>query len=663
MRLQRLLCGLAFAAVGIGFAPALGAAPPTVPAALPYQGLLLDGLGQPRTGSVDLVARIWDSIVGGVLVYKQSFPTVPLSDGVFTVQLGPAGEGSDAPDDPLTTDLATALAGDSGPAAPTRFLEVTVGADGPLARTQILASAYALRASSAAAADTAATATTANDVVSVGGVDAAFVTQVFQHFAFDGGDPPNDDPREGLADLDGDGLANFVDPDNDGDEISDQAELDAGFDLNLVTPRLTSVSPGSGYFDTTTNVTVQGKFFEPGMSVAFGTQTPTPANLTGTSFDVTVGPQLTGPVNVSVTLPNGQSRSLTNAFRFDESIAHTISLLAPGIPIDVRDGTLEVILGGAQQYGAGLHAQQEFPLTSRNDGAIGVAFAPSGAVAGVRCRDLSTSCAVELLVDTDADDALEDETPVVVDSINGSNAKLLSVTLDSDAAGHWAVGYERFEFTAAAAVAHDRNGDGDFADGNERVIVESSLSSFAFPVAAKLAIDSTSRLAFVYPNPNAVSVRVAWDRSGDGDFADVVGANPELSTLASGAITCLGAAFDASDRLAVAYGQSGAMRFARDLNADGDFADPNEVSVIEAVTANGCDVASRPGQALALVYSVSANPPRTSIRIDANEDGDFDDPGESTTLGVASSPLGIALNGLDRLVIGTTGFLRFAPAN
>jgi len=247
------------------FAPALGAAPPAVPASLPYQGLLLDGLGQPRTGSVDLVARVWDAVIGGTLVYKQSFPAVALADGVFTVQLGPTGEGSDAPANPLTTDLATALAGDAGPTGPARFLELTVGTDGALTRTQILASAYALRASSAAAADTAAIATTANDVVSVGGVDSTFITEIFQNFAFDGGNPPNDDPREGLADVDGDGLANFIDADNDADGIVDQNELNAGFDINLVTPALTGVNPTSGYFDTTTNVTVQGSFFEPGL--------------------------------------------------------------------------------------------------------------------------------------------------------------------------------------------------------------------------------------------------------------------------------------------------------------------------------------------------------------------------------------------------------------
>lgn len=228
------------------------AAPPTVPASLPYRGLLLDGLGQPRTGSVDLTVRVFDAVVGGTLVYKQSFPAVSLADGVFSVQLGPNGEASDAPANPLTNDLAIALGGDAGATSPVRFLEVMVGSDGALSRTQILSSAYALRATSAATADTAATALTANDVANVGGVDASFVTQ-----------------------------------------------------------------------------------------------TPPPTNITPTSFNVQVGPQPAGFVNVAVTNANGQAHTATSPFEFLTSLAHTITLAANRTTFDVRPGTLEVILGGS----------------------------------------------------------------------------------------------------------------------------------------------------------------------------------------------------------------------------------------------------------------------------------------------------------------------------
>ena len=342
IRIARLVVALL-----LSIAPVSMAAPPTVPASLPYQGLLLDGLGQPRTGSVDLTVRVFDAVIGGTLVYKQSFPAVSLADGVFSVQLGPSGEAGDAPSNPLTTDLATALGGDAGATSPVRFLEVTVGSDGALSRTQILSSAYALRATSAATADTAATALTANDAANVGGVDAYFVSQVYQHFNFDGG-PPNADPREGLGDTDGDGRANFIDNDNDDDTLTDTTEIEDGSDINLVSPRITSVVPTKLFFTSSATVTVQGTGFMPGLSVVFGTQTPPPTNITPTSFNVQVGPQPAGFGDVSVTNANGQTHAAAGSFEFVNAVSHTISLLANRTTFDVRPGTLEVVLGGNQ---------------------------------------------------------------------------------------------------------------------------------------------------------------------------------------------------------------------------------------------------------------------------------------------------------------------------
>lgn len=140
--------GLSLAALA-ALAPAATAAPPDVPTRVPYQGVLLDDMGEPRTGTVDLALRIWDAPTGGTLVYRQEFPGVALYDGVFTVELGPSGESTDIPNDPLTTDLWLALAGDVGPTGPDRFLEVSVDAGTPLVRTQVLVVPYALHAASA----------------------------------------------------------------------------------------------------------------------------------------------------------------------------------------------------------------------------------------------------------------------------------------------------------------------------------------------------------------------------------------------------------------------------------------------------------------------------------------------------------------------------------
>ncbi len=45
-------------------------------------------------------------------------------------------DATDPPDDPLTTSLSAALAGDLTGTTPARFLELTVGVEAPLGRTQ-----------------------------------------------------------------------------------------------------------------------------------------------------------------------------------------------------------------------------------------------------------------------------------------------------------------------------------------------------------------------------------------------------------------------------------------------------------------------------------------------------------------------------------------------
>jgi hypothetical protein len=647
-------------ALAASLAPAAIAAPPTVPTSLPYQGLLLDGLGAPRTGSVDLTLRVWDGVVGGTLVYKQSFPNVGLVDGVFTVQLGPTGEGTDAPSNPLTTDLATALSGDAGPTAPVRFLEVTVGGDGALARTQILASAYAVRAASAASADAAANAT------NVAGVSGQFVSEFFEHFPADGGEPANYDVREGVGDVDGDGVLNFMDADNDGDSIVDGVELNQGSDMNLVTPIVTTATPPSGLYTQATLVTVNGSNFQPPLAVSFGTQSPAASNVTPTSFQVTVGPQNPGSVAVSVANANGQGSVPVTAFTFAHTLPHTV-LLNPGAnnlqsSLDVRTGTSFVVYSGQKQYGVGQIASglTVNSLSSRGGGGqIATAFDASGRLAGVRCDPSGTNCDLELLVDADNDGQLEDQTATLIETVTGSNAILFSATLDFDPSGRPVVGYQRSDGSIhEAAVAHDRNGDGDFADANERVALSTFVSS-AF--ASGLAVDSAGRVAYVR---GTSGVRVAWDRNGDGDYDDTVGANPEQIALATGFTpSCVGAAFDASDRLVVVNsGGSGNVVLSRDLNADGDFVDIGEATNLG--TATFCDVDARAGQPLSVAFASGSAPTTIQLRIDVNDDGDFADAGESSSF---SAPVGnglrIRLNGTDSLMIGFRDNIGSAPAD
>ena len=289
------------------------ALPPATPERISYQGVLFDDQGQPRTGSVDLTLRIYDGLLAGTLIYAQSFTGVPLTDGVFTVELGPAGDALDGATLPLTTSLRDGLTTDLGVGAE-RFLSVSVGGQGPISRTQILSAPSALQAA------TADTAVTALDTASVGGLSSVFVTQLFEHGNSDGGGPLNNDPAEGLGDTDGDGLANFIDPDNDDDSLSDAFETSQGSDINLVTPIVTGTSPPSALAGEVTTVSVQGSNFEPGLSVVFGSQSPSPTNVTATSFDVVVGPQIPVAVPVQVTLPNGSTGLALDIFEFTGSV-------------------------------------------------------------------------------------------------------------------------------------------------------------------------------------------------------------------------------------------------------------------------------------------------------------------------------------------------------
>lgn len=278
---------LALGAAVATLALAASAARAAVPGQIDFQGLLLDSGGSPVNGANDLDFELFDAPSGGSSLWSESHVAVSVVDGVYDVTLGE------------TTPITPALL--SGGAV---YLEITVAGETLSPRERLVAVPYALSAASAESAG------------NVGGFDQAYVTQMFEHFAFDGADPPNDDPSEGLADPDGDGLANFVDTDNDGDGFSDSQELAQGSDINLVTPRVTGFDPPTADGFETTTVEVQGQNFAPGLSVVFGSETPTPSNVTPTSFDVQVGPQAEGSAAVQVTHPNGEQSAVSTDFAF-----------------------------------------------------------------------------------------------------------------------------------------------------------------------------------------------------------------------------------------------------------------------------------------------------------------------------------------------------------
>jgi hypothetical protein len=290
------------------------------------------------------------------------------------------------------------------------------------------------------------------------------------------------------------------------------------------------------------------------------------------------------------------------------------------------------------------------PLATRGaSGQIAVAYDASNRVSGLRCRDLSPTCVVEVLSDTDADGELEDETGVPIETLNGT-ATLHAAQLERDPTAGWVAAYARRNFSADIIVAHDRNGDGDFADASEFVVVEPAGASFG-ATKSVLAVDAAGRVAYAY-FVAGVGVRLAWDRNGDGEFADTVTGKPELVTLAGAAMNCFDLAFDSAGHLAVAYENAG-QRLYHDTNDDGVFADAGE-ELLLGTTSSACpEVADAGAGRLAVAFG-------TSLWIDLDGDGDFADAGEQTTLG---APLGnsgdLRGNGSDHVIAVGVGNLFF----
>ena len=119
-----------------------------------------------------------------------------VTDGVYDVVLG------------SLTPLTPALFSVSP-----RYLQVTIDGQVLSPRREFLAVPFALSADSA------------NTAQNVGGVSAAFVEQVYQYGDFDANGLPNAHAAEGLADADGDGVANFLEADNDADGLADAGEV------------------------------------------------------------------------------------------------------------------------------------------------------------------------------------------------------------------------------------------------------------------------------------------------------------------------------------------------------------------------------------------------------------------------------------------------------
>lgn len=740
----RPLCPLALA-LALFSAPSSLAAPPAVPGLLSYQGVLLDDLGAPRTGPIDFAVRVYDDPLSGTLLYTQSFSGVPLTEGVFSVFLGPVGQATDSPVDPLTTSLQDALAGDLPATAPIRFLELTVGSDPALPRTQILASPYALRATQADVADSA---TSADTVVSLGGLPPDVVTQIYENTNLDGQDPPNTDPIEGMIDTDMDGIQNFVDPDNDGDGILDGTELAQGTDPNLVTPSISFFVPSTGLADLPFDVTVNGNSFEPGMTAQFGTESPVPQNVTPTSFEASLLGQPAGSIQVTVTLPNGStstpksytlsvltpaisgfdpaqstanspvtvqiqgsnffpgltvsfgsenptpfnvtdtsfdvnlagqpggsvpvvvtlpnSESASSSYTFVPFIVHTVTVLTT-TQLSLGTSGSDVVVGGLDEYGVNLDADEileDVPFPSLSpaqigvpDAQIAVAFDPTGTLMGVRCVETSpTTCDVVLFRDGDADRLLETgEEVATLESISAPNGvRLWGPALRFDSLNRTVLGYHVRSPGPQTRLARDLDGDGDFDAAGEFLDLGASSPG---PSASNVALDASDRVAFAHRDRVGIQnvVRVRYDRNGDGDFDDVVGGNPETQEISTpSAAVCVGVTFDGSGRLAVVYGNGNLIpTLLWDRNGDGDFGDAGETQSIGSNDTSACDVATRATGELAVAVGGGGT---LRYLVDLDDDGSFGGAGEDEVVATGFSAA------LVDLEFDGTGTPRFATS-
>jgi hypothetical protein len=119
-----------------------------VPEFVNYQGYLTDSSGNPISGTVTLVFRIWDSSAAGTEVWNETHNNVPIQGGYFSVFLGSQG-----------TPLTPSVFGSTS-----RYLEVTYGAT-TFPRQRFASVPYALIAHRASEAITSTYATSANSAV------------------------------------------------------------------------------------------------------------------------------------------------------------------------------------------------------------------------------------------------------------------------------------------------------------------------------------------------------------------------------------------------------------------------------------------------------------------------------------------------------------------
>jgi hypothetical protein len=391
----------------------------------------------------------------------------------------------------------------------------------------------------------------------------------------------------------------------------------------------------------------------------FGTQLASVSNVTATSFQADVGPD-PGPypvvVDLLLTNANGQSGGLGAAFTFNApgvvgTIPLPFMLAAAHLPVGIVAQGEELLVFGTQKS-----TQNTYAVDTIVDGTIAFdrvlnlnnSLVPSviswnaGRVVHALRGIGGTTDQVQLLKDANGDEVLGSGEAVAIES-PGDNPRTNSPALAFDGSGRPGGGYLRLVGSTATAVAfHDRDGNGVFTGPNEVVTIEPVGGSTAH--LGDGGFDPSGRLAYVYHDTVNQRVRVAHDRSGDGDFDDSPAGVPELATAATtglASLPCLDMSFDGSGRLAVLYVIGGNPQLLYDRNGDADFLDANEsVALPGSGTSTGCDLGTSAVSGRLLIVHNPGNELR--LLVDINDDGDFSDAAESAAIGAPiTAPLGV----------------------
>ncbi len=637
----------------LALASPIAAIPPFVSAEFELQDQLLDDLGAPVLGPVDLEYRIWSSGFTGKLLYKQVYAAVPLGvDGDFNLRVGPFGAPESDPEAPLTALVVAAVAINFPGVGGDRFAEITVvGEPGPRPRIRLASVPFAMRALET---NRSRFADTAGDIATPGGVDAAIIDSIWEHLNVDGG-PPNKDPREGLQDTDGDGTPNWIDSDNDDDGTIDATEFSDGTDINLATPKLITLS-GNALTGFPTTLLVTGKGFRAGLSATLSGN-PTPiASVTASTFQIGVPPLLLGGHPLIVKNLNGEVSNSLTVTSLSPAMAKPSAL--PGSSVGSSFLSLET--RGMDQLVAG--SRVTYRIDTMDDGQLALGslsrypefnadinWNSAGRLYMLSLRNALFANRVELLPDLDDDGFFDFGDRILIDTLERNVGKGEGLEIAFDAADGFLGGYVReHKGSVEAIVFHDRDGNGDLLGANELVVAETRGSLPG--ERSDLAWDPVGGLAYLSHDPSlAGALRLLWDRDGNGVL--------EIATdLTTGSVDCVGADFDANGRLVVVHGNDSDLHLRRDLDGNGDLTGPGEDLSFGITADDGCDVDASGNIAIA-----ATNGDLVLIH-DRNGDGAFVDLNEIETIGgQTTSSVAIARSGNGTLLMLTSHGISLDP--